>query len=39
VFIADHNISIPSILNQKIAKEINVDVKFTLNPSEQQTGN
>ena len=39
VFIADHNISIPSILNQKIAKEINVDVKFTLNPSEQQSGN
>jgi hypothetical protein len=35
VFIADHNISIPSILNQKIAKEINVDVKFTLIPSEQ----
>jgi hypothetical protein len=39
VFIADHNISIPSILNQKIAREINVDVKFSLNPSEQQTGN
>jgi len=35
VFIADHNISIPSILNQKIAKEIRVDVTFTLYPSEQ----
>jgi len=39
VFIADHNISIPSILNQKIAREISVEVKFTLNPAEQQTGN
>ena len=28
VFIADHNISIPSILNQKIAKEVKVDVKL-----------
>ena len=37
VFIADHNISIPSILNQKIAKEVKVDVRFTLLPSEQQT--
>ena len=35
VFIADHNISIPSILNQKIAKEIRVDITFTLYPSEQ----
>lgn len=35
LFIADHNISIPSILNQKIAKEIKVDVTFTLYPSEQ----
>ena len=35
VFIADHNISIPSILNQKIAEEIKVDVTFTLSPSEQ----
>lgn len=35
VFIADHNISIPSILNQKIAREIRVDVTFTLYPSEQ----
>jgi len=39
VFIADHNISIPSILNQKIAKEIKVDVKFTFIPSEQQADN
>lgn len=38
VFIADHNISIPSILNQKIATEIKVDVKLTFIPSEQQTG-
>lgn len=37
VFIADHNISIPSILNQKIAKEVKVDVSFTFFPSEQQT--
>lgn len=35
VFIADHNISIPSILNQKIAREIRVDVIFTLYPSEK----
>lgn len=35
IFIADHNISIPSILNQKIAKEIKVDVTLTLYPSEQ----
>lgn len=35
VFIADHNISIPSILNHKIAKEVKVEVKFTLIPSEQ----
>ena len=37
VFIADHNISIPSILNQKIAREIMVDIKFTCIPSEQRT--
>jgi hypothetical protein len=37
VFIADHNISIPSILNQKIAREVKVDVSFTFFPSEQQT--
>jgi len=30
VFIADHKISIPSILNQKIAEEIKVDINFTL---------
>jgi hypothetical protein len=29
VFIADHNISIPSILNQKIATEIKVSVRFS----------
>ncbi len=33
VFIADHNITIPSILNQKIATEIKVNVKLTLIPS------
>ena len=33
VFIADHNISIPSILNQKIAEEVKVNVSFTLIPS------
>jgi len=33
VFIADHNISIPSILNQKIAKEVKVNVSFTFIPS------
>jgi hypothetical protein len=37
VFIADHNISIPSILNQKIATEIKVDVKFTFEQSNPQT--
>ena len=37
VFIADHNISIPSILNQKIAKEVKVDVRFTFLASEKQT--
>ena len=39
VFIADHNISIPSILNQKIATEIKVNVDFTFEASELQTGN
>lgn len=33
VFLADHNISIPSILNQKIAEEIKVDISFTLIPA------
>lgn len=32
VFLADHNISIPSILNQKIAEEIKVDISFTVIP-------
>jgi hypothetical protein len=35
VFLADHNISIPSILNQKIAEEIKVDISFTLTPFEK----
>ena len=35
VFIADHNISIPSILNQKIAKEVKVNVSFTFIPSDE----
>lgn len=35
VFVADHNISIPSILNQKIATEIKVNVKLTLIQSER----
>ena len=39
IFIADHNISIPSILNQKIATEIKVNVDFTFEASEMQTGN
>jgi hypothetical protein len=38
VFIADHNISIPSILNQKIATEIKVDIRFTFEPAELQSG-
>lgn len=33
VFIADHNITIPSILNQKIAREVKVNVSFTFIPS------
>lgn len=33
VFVADHMISIPTILNQKIATEIKVDVKFTFESS------
>jgi len=39
IFIADHNISIPSILNQKIATEIKVNVDLTFEASEMQTGN
>jgi hypothetical protein len=38
VFIADHDISIPSILNQKIATEIKVDIRFTFEPTELQSG-
>ncbi len=30
VFLADHKISIPSILNQKIAEEIKVEISFSL---------
>jgi hypothetical protein len=37
VFIADHNISVPSILNQKIATEIKVDIQFTFEPTELQS--
>lgn len=33
VFLADHGISIPSILNQKISEEIKVDISFTLIPA------
>lgn len=33
VFVADHHITIPSILNQKIATEVKVNVKLTLKPS------
>jgi len=35
VLIADHMISVPTILNQKIATEIKVDVKFTFESSGQ----
>lgn len=35
VFLSDHNITIPSILNQKIAEEIKVEISFTLTPSER----
>ena len=33
VFLSDHNIKIPSIVNQKISEEIKVDLKFTMTPS------
>jgi hypothetical protein len=33
VFLADHNISIPSIVNQKIAEEVKLDINLTLTPS------
>jgi hypothetical protein len=39
ILIADHNISIPSILNQKIAAEIKVNVKLTFLPSESNLKN
>jgi len=39
VFIADHNISIPSILNQKIAEEVKVNVSFTFIPSAPSSEN
>jgi hypothetical protein len=35
VFLEDHNISIPSIVNQKIAQEIKLEVSLTLIPSEK----
>jgi hypothetical protein len=35
VFLDDHNIAIPSIVNQKIAEEIKLDVNLTLLPSEK----
>ncbi|MBI5008322.1 MAG: YceI family protein [Bacteroidia bacterium] len=34
VFLADHKISIPSILNQKIAEEIKVEISFSLTSSD-----
>jgi hypothetical protein len=34
VLIAEHNISVPSILNQKIASEVKVSVKLAFVPSE-----
>jgi hypothetical protein len=33
VFLTDHNITIPSILNQKISEEIKVDISFILTPT------
>jgi hypothetical protein len=35
VFLEDHNISIPSIVNQKIAEEIKLDVSLILLPSDK----
>jgi len=35
VFLEDHAISIPSIVNQKIAEEIKLDVNLTLIPSQK----
>lgn len=33
VFLADHNISIPSIVNQKIAEEVKLDINLSLTPA------
>jgi len=33
VFLADHKISIPSIVNQKIAEEVKLDINLTLIPA------
>lgn len=35
VFLADHNITIPSIVNKKIAEEIKLSIFFTLTASEK----
>ena len=35
VFLEDHNISIPSIVNQKIAEEIKLDISLVLIPSDK----
>ncbi len=35
VFLADHNITIPSIVNKKIAEEIKLEISFTLTASEK----
>lgn len=35
VFLADHNITIPSIVNKKIAEEIKLSISFTLTASEK----
>jgi hypothetical protein len=35
VFLADHKISIPTIVNQKIAEEIKLEIRLTLTPLEQ----
>jgi hypothetical protein len=35
VFIADHNISVPSILNQKIASEIKVNARLAFLPADK----
>jgi len=35
VFLTDHNISIPSIVNKKIAEEIKLNIELTLTPSDK----